>query len=930
MRAVESRLRTVSEESDSLTFNNARLTKRVEVLQQALEEEKSKSASSSGGWFGSGAKAELAKVQAEMAILREELDIKIRENEALHMRIFETGQETGTIKEDLQERIAKLKSENKSTSDRLEELTHTHSTTVSKLAGENQTLQQRSEELSDTLLRTKSLMQQREHTMTQVQQELTSQLQTVSGVLTAKLPFNDTQHESFNRLNLPPHDAQNWSKRISLCADGTTLFKKFIGFWKEWSDAEHEKMLYLTRLSTDEATEPVRNLSRKLGAILPEFQDVFTKVVTSFSIYIASESFSVDSERAKSDLDTSVKSLVQLHERAALAFKARIEAENRLIKTFVNNESARTYNSSLADNWSASQASIETFASYVSIFLGSSSGTPSTSSPAPTNAQFALQRSIEVLQTLKSNLKERVSITQQLINVETSSDAFLTNDVKLINNRRLSSLSNASAMFDKIADLAAQYLLILQLPAQTTTIVRAAAVVHPEGLFSLEPLAAKSRAYLQRLHQLPSVTQHRSVPYADQLKHLEQITELSAQLKSKEMDFAALRQQLLQHASSADRVAHELKAAKDALTAKHTSLQDAMTEIAVLKTQLQTSQQLLAAQTALNSGNTPPSSIQHASHTLEPNPASGESGSSSTSPTAQTASDDLMNPTPLNPVSPPPAYDSITMMPSTVPSIADFLQSTGTSASKPPPTTTTTFNVDDLLAEFRTPPVTPTPEQPMAVPTPIKNPVESTPAANSDITASPLPSMTSPSPSLTSSSASTKKPWSMAVYSDIDVPGASTTTLELGDPDLDREAQLKRHYEQRVQQYQTKIDSTDRRNMELYQQMQDLERKLKDAIAQREDLKHDLEASVKRGASGMDELETTRANYDQQLKMLTEHMVGLSDKISLYEEQLSVLKNSTVRCGKCKAWNSIEWLMGEGKMGQRCSHGNHPSSFNYA
>lgn len=911
----------MSEESDSLTFNNARLTKRVEVMQQALEEEKSKLASSSGGWFGGGARAELAKVQADMAILREELDVKIRENEDLHMRIFETGQETGTIKEDLQDRIAKLKTESKSATERLEDLSQTHSTTISKLTGENKTLSQRSEELSETLLRTKSLMQQREHTMTQVQQQLSSQLQSASAILTSKLPFNDTEHESLNRLNLPTHDANSWLKRTALCADGATLFKKFIGFWKEWSDAEHEKMLYLGRSLTDEAIEPVKKLGAKLGAILPEFQGLFTALVSSFTIYVSSEAFSADAEKARSDLDDLVKKLVLLHERAALTFKERVEAENRLVKTFANNESARTYNNALAENWTSAQTAVETFASYASIFLGACAGHPSSAAPSPSNAQFALSRSIDALLLLKANLKERVGITQQLVNVETSSDAFLANDVKLINNRRISSLSNASAMFDKITDLASQHLALAQAPALHASIVRSATVIHPEGLFPLEPMAAKSRSYLQRLHQHPSVQQHKSIPYADQLKHLEQLSDVSAQLKSREMDFQALRQQLVQHASASDRVSQELKAAKDALTSKHTSLQDAMTEIAVLKTQLQTSQQLLAAQTALNNSITPPSSLGHPTPpaTLELDPPS----------ILPHVTEDLTPVVPAGlatPVSPPPPYESVNFMGGTIPSISDFLQSTGSSSSVPltPTPAQPVFNVDDLLAEFRTPSATPVDDLMMASPSSTKTPADSIPM---ELRASPLPFLASPSPSLSSSSLTAKKPWSMSVYSDAESVGS---TLELGDPDLDREAQLKRFYEQRVQQFQAKVDTTDKKNVELYQQTAELERKLREMVAQREDMKLELEASAKRNASGSDELETTRANYDQQLKMLTEHMVGLSDKISMYEEQLSILKNSTVRCGKCKAWNTVEWLMGEGKMGQRCSHGNHPSSFNYA
>lgn len=79
-----------------------------------------------------------------------------------------------------------------------------------------------------------------------------------------------------------------------------------------------------------------------------------------------------------------------------------------------------------------------------------------------------------------------------------------------------------------------------------------------------------------------------------------------------------------------------------------------------------------------------------------------------------------------------------------------------------------------------------------------------------------------------------------------------------------------------------------------------------------------------------EDIESTKINYEQQLAAMTEHMVKLSDLTSSYEAELETLKSFKVRCGKCKTWNSIAWLLNEGQNGQICSHGNHPSSFNFA
>jgi hypothetical protein len=80
LKEKDIRLRAATEETDILGFNNQRLTKRVEMLQKAIEEEKSKAAG--GGWFGSGAKAELQKTRDAFVIIQEELDTKIKENGA--------------------------------------------------------------------------------------------------------------------------------------------------------------------------------------------------------------------------------------------------------------------------------------------------------------------------------------------------------------------------------------------------------------------------------------------------------------------------------------------------------------------------------------------------------------------------------------------------------------------------------------------------------------------------------------------------------------------------------------------------------------------------------------------------------------------------------------------------------------------------------
>jgi len=878
------------------------------VLQEALEEEKAK-ASSSSGWFGSGTKAELLKAQQQLQVVKDELEVKIRENEELHMRIFESGQETGTIKEDLQERISRLKAEVRAKTEELEDLSHQTKHAMNRLTSENTSLQTRSEELSDTLVRTKSLMQQREHTMTLVQQQLSSDLASATLIIESKLPFNDTADPSLNRLNIPSYDHLSAVKRASITSSAITLFKKFIGFWKEWCDAEHEKMLYMNRSSSD-ASEAQRQINRKLGTYLSEFQQILPSLVSSYGSYMATETFSTENDSFRQELLVQLINFVSLHERASLAFKARLEGESSSLKLFTTNESARTYNSSLVENWTQSHSQLETLASYFSIFATGISPTPNSVSPSTSNALFALQRAYGALETVKSLLKERVTLMQQLFALEQQVDSFMPNDVKVINNHRLSALGNASAMLDKICEMMNEYLTSLAGTPQLT--VRSARCDFPDGLFPLERLSSRSRRYLASMRT--SATAPISIPYAEQLKHVDQIAELSGTVHSRDIDITALKQQLMQHASIADRVTQELRSTKAALSAAQSNLKDAHAEVAELKHRISYQTSVTSESTATTAAAAPSYSINDTAPLV---PQLSQSHESMNMATTTTPPPPYQPPTSTTSELSPPSYDSFLVAHS------EEENRIGAHSTSDVPGTLSALSVDDLMAEYRSSSAS----LPLSTSIPPTSAAAAAAAAGSSGTepASSVPARTVAN--VSASVTSPQKPWSLTVFGE---DSFLATSLELGDPDLDREESVRRFYEQRTQQFQSKVDAVDKKNVELYQQALELEKRLKDSVAQRDALKQELDTTVLRVATGSEELETTRANYDQQLKTLTEHMVGLSDKIGEYEEQLSVLKNSTVRCGKCKAWNTIEWLMGEGKMGQRCSHGNHPSSFNYA
>jgi len=80
LKAEQTKLREAMEQNDILSFNNTRLTKRVRMLQKEMKEnEKKRSSSSSLSFFSRGVKQELTKSKETLAVIREDLQQKIKQ-----------------------------------------------------------------------------------------------------------------------------------------------------------------------------------------------------------------------------------------------------------------------------------------------------------------------------------------------------------------------------------------------------------------------------------------------------------------------------------------------------------------------------------------------------------------------------------------------------------------------------------------------------------------------------------------------------------------------------------------------------------------------------------------------------------------------------------------------------------------------------------
>jgi protein phosphatase 1 regulatory subunit 21 len=118
--------------------------------------------------------------------------------------------------------------------------------------------------------------------------------------------------------------------------------------------------------------------------------------------------------------------------------------------------------------------------------------------------------------------------------------------------------------------------------------------------------------------------------------------------------------------------------------------------------------------------------------------------------------------------------------------------------------------------------------------------------------------------------------------------------LNLSEDDKKREEELKKYYEDKYNQFYGQLQVADKKAMDLFKKKQSLEEKLKQMMNEREVKEKELDQLSAKQKSTQEDLDTTRTNYEGQLQMMSEHLIGLSDKIGKYEAELAYLKESKV------------------------------------
>jgi len=163
----------------------------------------------------------------------------------------------------------------------------------------------------------------------------------------------------------------------------------------------------------------------------------------------------------------------------------------------------------------------------------------------------------------------------------------------------------------------------------------------------------------------------------------------------------------------------------------------------------------------------------------------------------------------------------------------------------------------------------------------------------------------------------------------LDESGAQSQSLQFSSEDKERENELRKFFETKINNATTQLYIAETKISRLTGQYSKTKEDLKKLTEERDKLQKELEAVQLNSKNLKEETETTKFTYEEQMNVLTEFISGQNEKISTQTEVLNEIKRSRVYCGRCKRWNTLEWLLDQGQNGKKCSGGNHGSFFNY-
>lgn len=118
--------------------------------------------------------------------------------------------------------------------------------------------------------------------------------------------------------------------------------------------------------------------------------------------------------------------------------------------------------------------------------------------------------------------------------------------------------------------------------------------------------------------------------------------------------------------------------------------------------------------------------------------------------------------------------------------------------------------------------------------------------------------------------------------------------------DSEHENLVKDHLTNRITQLTKQLQVTDSKSINFYQETHALYKQIILADKNKQKLTNELAESNKKIDNLQDELETTKRSYEEQLRMLSDHLCGMNEKLTSQKDEIDELKTSSATTPKLK------------------------------
>jgi len=119
-----------------------------------------------------------------------------------------------------------------------------------------------------------------------------------------------------------------------------------------------------------------------------------------------------------------------------------------------------------------------------------------------------------------------------------------------------------------------------------------------------------------------------------------------------------------------------------------------------------------------------------------------------------------------------------------------------------------------------------------------------------------------------------------------------------GAEEVARETLIKNHFTQRIAELFSQVQSTESRTASINAECRALYRRMKQTEKTKQELAKNLKTATSKVSQLEDEVETVKRSYETQLSMMSEHLCGMTEKLTSQQDEIEALKSGKAKKGK--------------------------------